>query len=195
MLHLSHRFGVGAIDLHRLGVGGLFPTGREARREIARTHHHNLNAKLLCFKPQRFAIALNGKLAGGVETLERQSHHTTDGAQRNDFAFSLLTHNGQHGGHEMHQPHEVGVHLLPNLLFGGKLHRPADTHAGIVDQHINTTFLFNNLLHNIFHSFAVADIHFQIMHSRQRFHVATNGTINSVSLLRKQPGSLQTETR
>ena len=127
--------------------------------------------------------------------MEWQSHHAADGAQRNDFAFSLLTHYGQHGGHEMHQPHEVGVHLLTDLLFGGKLHRSANAHAGIVDQHINTTFLSNNLLHSTFHSLAVAYIHFQIMHSRQRLHVATNGTINSVSLLRKQPGSLQTETR
>ena len=129
------RIGRGRFVRHLLDAGG-----REAGREIARFDEDDLDAVAPHFNLQGFAKTFDRELAGRIEALERQAHHAADGAEAEDLSPTLPAHGGKHGLGKAHLAHEIRIHLQLDIVFRREFHRTADTHAGIVDQHVDASF-------------------------------------------------------
>ncbi len=100
----------------------------------------------------------------------------------------------EHGFREPYHPHEVGVHLKFYVLVVRKFNRPADSHPGVVYEHINLSLRGNHFIDSAFHCVGIPHVGRQIMHSGNPLHIAPYCAINSISLPGKQLRRLQSET-
>ncbi len=131
---------------------------REARGEVARLHQAHPYAEAPYLGRQGLTETLDGEFRGRVEPLVRQPHHTAYRAEVDNLAAARLAHVRQHGLAHIDAAHEVGSHLEVDFLLGGQLQGAADAHAGVVHQHIDATFLYNNLIDNGLYLTAVAHV-------------------------------------
>ena len=130
----------------------------EARGEVARFDHGDLDAEAANLGTQGFSKALDGEFGGGIEALIRQAHHAANGAKVDDFAVAGFPHIGQDGLTEVDAAHEVGAHLEVDFLGGGEFEGAANAHAGIVDEDVDTAFFLNDVGHGGGYLLAVAHV-------------------------------------
>ena len=169
--------------------------GREAGGKVAGLDQDHLDAESPHFDLQRLAEALDGKLARRIETLERKTHHAPDRTEAQDLATPLPPHRRQHGLREAHLAHEIRVHLQLHVRLRRELHRTADAHAGIVDQHVDASLRRKHRLHSSLHRRRIAHIRMQIVYARKLFHLPSDRSVYRMTVSVQLPCHREPEAR
>src|SRR5664280_3846816 len=111
MFHLRNRSvardGVGVVE----GGGHHASTLSEIGLEVAGLDERDLNGEGADLVGECFGVALEGKLAGAVERLIRQSNDTPDRSDHDDPTARLASHYGQQGVDATHRSPEVRLQL------------------------------------------------------------------------------------
>ena len=166
----------------------------EARGEVARFDHGDLDAEAANLGAEGLGETLDSELGGGIEALIRETHDAADGAEVDDFAVAGLPHIGQHGLAEVDATHEVGTHLEVYLFGGGELEGTADAHTGIVDEDINAAFFLSDFGHDGDYLLAVADVALVIADGGM-FHGSAAEAVDGMAFGDKEFGGGQAKAR
>ena len=67
--------------------------------------------------------------------------------------------------------HPVGVHLFLGLLKGAELQRPANSHSGVVYEHVDAPLLLQDLLNRAAAVFVALHVGLDVVHALDGFGI------------------------